>query len=165
MPRSSTTVKDNPFIDDGPKSKSDLRREALNGVAQIAQFGCLAFGQFADAGAIGVFGPAMVEETVKLADNNSKIASKVDWLIEVGPYAGIVAAAIPFAAQILVNHNVFKAEQFASAGVVSPEILDTQMKTQMLLRAQEEMRKQAAAEEELRQMQEEMASHVNGNAE
>lgn len=165
MPRQSSTIADvKPIENDAPKTKDELRQEALDSVLQIAQFGCLAFGQFADAGAIGYHGRPITAELVKLAENNSKVASKVDLLIEVGPYAGIVAAAIPFLAQLLVNHGVFKPHQLANAGVVSPETLEAEMKTEMMQRAMDAIRKQKDAEEEMRKMQEEMFVHMNGES-
>lgn len=168
MPRKSSAIADPVYLspdknDDGPKTKDELRQEALDGVLQLAQFGCLAFGNFADAGAIGMHGRPMATELVNLAKQNAKVASKVDLLIEVGPYAGIVAAAIPFLAQLLVNHGVFKAEQFANAGVVHPEALEAKMKTQMMEQAMAAMREQQEAEERLMAMQSEMAESMNGD--
>lgn len=163
MPRSTTTIPDPKDIPKENKTIDELRQEALSGVLQLGQFGCLAFGNFADAGAIGVFGPPMVDETVSLAKENSKVAEKVDLLIQVGPYAGLVAAAIPFLAQLFVNHKIFKAEQFANAGVVPPEILETQMKTQVLQRAAQAKREQMEAQAKLREMEEEMLRNMNGN--
>lgn len=163
MPRQSASIPDNEAkgnVESIPKTKDELRRDALDGVLQLAQFGCLAFGDFADAGAIGVFGPPMANETVKLANENAKVASKVDLLIEVGPYAGLVAAIIPFVAQLLVNHKVFKAEQMNNAGVMEPEMLETQMKTQVLRRAAEARREQMEAQEALRKLEEEMLAHM-----
>jgi hypothetical protein len=163
MPRRTDTIPDEPIVEnDRPKTKDELRQEALGGVLQLAQFGCLAFGNFADAGAIGVHGPSMVTEIVELAKQNSKVASKVDLLIEIGPYAGIVAASIPFLAQLLVNHKVFKADQFANAGIVSPSILESRMKTDMMKRALDAQQEQIRMEEELREMQRQMAESVNG---
>ena len=168
MPRRTSAIADPVYIapkedNDTPKTKDELRQEALDGVLQLAQFGCLAFGNFADAGAIGMHGRPMAVELVNLAKQNTKVASKVDLLIEVGPYAGIVAAAIPFLAQLLVNHNVFKAEQFANAGVVSPEALEARMKTQMMETAMAAMKEQQEAEQRLFDMQQEMASQMNGD--
>lgn len=166
MPRASTTIPDPKMPEvEREKTKDELRQEALNGVLQITQFGCLAFGNFADAGAIGVFGPPMANEVVDLAKENSKVAHWVDLLIEVGPYAGLVAATIPFLAQLLVNHKVFKAEQFGNAGVMEPEMLETQMKTQVLHKAAEARRQQMEAQERLRKMEEEMLAHMNGGEE
>jgi hypothetical protein len=145
------------------KTKDELRQEALSGVLQLGQFGCLAFGNFADAGAIGVFGPPMVDETVKLAKDNSKVAHWVDLFVEVGPYAGLVAATIPFLAQLMVNHKMFKAEQFGNAGVMEPEMLETQMKTQVLHRAAEARRAQMEAQERLQRLEEEMMANMNGD--
>lgn len=168
MPRTSRTIPD-PSIhrNDDPdriKSIDELRQEALDGVLQLTQFGCLAFGNFADAGAIGVFGPPMATEVVNLAKDNSKVAEKVDLLITVGPYAGLVAATIPFLAQLMVNHKVFKAEQFGNAGVMEPEMLETQMKTQVLHRAAEVRREQMEAQEKLARLEEEMMANMNGGA-
>jgi hypothetical protein len=156
MPRKTTTIADPPLLDppkrNEDKTKDELRQEALNGVLQLAQFGCLAFGQFADAGAIGMHGPPIVTELLGLAEQNAKVASKVDLLIEVGPYAGIVAAAIPFLAQLFVNHGVFKAEQFANAGVVTPEELESDIKTQMMRQAMAKMQEQERIRQEMEEM-------------
>lgn len=161
MPRSNAAIKD-PVIDEPQKekTKAELREEALNGVLQVGQLVCLTFGQFSDAGAIGMHGPKLVSETVALAENNSKVASKVDLLIEVGPYAGIVAAAIPFLAQLFVNHKIVKAEMFANAGVVRPEDLEREMKLTIMKRALEAQEQLAQAE---REMQERMAEYANAN--
>src|SRR5256885_12008189 len=143
MPRASNTIKDNPPItDNSNKTKAELRQEALNGVLQVGQLAALTFGQFSDAGAIGMHGPKLVSETVALAESNSKVASKVDLLIEIGPYAGIVAAAIPFLAQLFVNHGMVKAEMFANAGVVPPEQLEQEMKLTIMQRSFEVQKQQ-----------------------
>jgi hypothetical protein len=163
MPRQTSTINDPGPVIERDKTKDELRQEALDGLLQLTQFGCLAFGSFADAGAIGVFGPPMANEIVDLAKTNSKVASKVDLLIEVGPYAGLVAATIPFLAQLLVNHKVFKAEQFGNAGVMEPEILETRMRTQVLQRAAEAKRQQMEAQEALQKLEEEMLANMNGD--
>lgn len=165
MPRKTETIPDSSPTYEDPnriKTKDELRQEALDGLLQLTQFGCLAFGSFADAGAIGVFGPPIATEVVNLAKDNSKVASKVDLLIEIGPYAGLVAATIPFLAQLLVNHKVFKAEQFGNAGVMEPEMLETQMKTQVLHRAAQARREQMEAQEQLHRLEEEMLRNMNG---
>lgn len=164
MPRSSQSIPDPPPMKENTnKTISELRQEALGGVLQLSQFGCLAFGNFADAGAIGVFGPPMADETVKLANDNPKVAKWVDMLVEVGPYAGLVAAAIPFLAQLMVNHKMFKAEVFGNAGVMEPEMLETRMRTQVLQQAAEAKRQQMEAQEVLRKLEEEMLANMNGN--
>lgn len=166
MPRSSATIKDeNTKNESLGKTKNELRQEALNGVLQVGQLACLTFGQFSDAGAIGMHGPRLVSEIVTLADNNSKVASKVDLLIEVGPYAGIVAAAIPFLAQLFVNHGVVKAETFANTGVVEPDQLDKEMKLVIMQRSLETQRQQMQMEQELREAMNEMNGQQPANAE
>lgn len=166
MPRSSSTIKDEtPTNQNDNRTKAELRQEALNGVLQVGQLACLTFGQFSDAGAIGMHGPRLVNEVVSLAEQNSKVASKVDLLLEVGPYAGIVAAAIPFLAQLFVNHGIVKAESFANAGVVPPEQLDQEMKLTIMRRQMETARAQAEMEEEIKRAMAEMNGDVSANAE
>lgn len=148
----------------GPQTKADLRQEALNGVLQIGQLVTVGMGQLADAGAIGMFGPPMVNETVKLAENNAKVARMVDLLVEVGPYAGILAAGIPFLAQILVNHKVIPAETFANAGVVTPDILAEQMKMTLMKQALEAQREQMRMMAEMQAMKEEMENEQRARA-
>lgn len=164
MPRTSQVIKDTEPISDPPKTKDELRKEALTGILQIAQFGCVAFGQFADAGAIGMHAQPIVNETLKLGESNSKIQEKIDLLIEVGPYAGLIGVLIPFAAQILVNHKIFKPEQFANAGIVSPQMLEAQMKTELARQAMDAIIKQKQAEEDLQRMQDEIMASVNGQS-
>lgn len=166
MPRKATFESDTKATnDDTPKTIEEKRHEAVSGVLQIIQFGCIASGNFSDAGAIGLHGEPFGNEVVSLAGENKFIAGKLDLLIEAGPYAGLIATAIPFAVQILCNHNVrgFKADQWANAGVVSSESLEYQMKTQIMRQQMESLAAQKAAEEELSRMQSEMAESSNGD--
>jgi hypothetical protein len=167
MPRSTSAIPDSPIKNDDPdkiKTIDELRQEALDGVLQLVQFGCLAFGDFKDAGAVGVFGPPMANETVSIAKDNEKVAEKVDLLIKVGPYAGLIAAIIPFLAQLMVNRGIFKAEQFANAGVMEPEMLEVRMKTEILHKAAETRRQQMEAQDELNRLEAEMMANMNGGS-
>jgi hypothetical protein len=165
MPRSSGPIPDSPMIEDayaGPKTIAEQRQEALNGFLQIGQFIALAFGQFADAGAIGLHGEPMVNEAVKLAENDTRIASGLDTLMQVGPYAGFITATIPFLAQILVNHKLLKPEQMANAGVVTPETLESKMKTELMRKAMDAMMEQKRLETEMQEMEDAIRASMNG---
>jgi len=163
MTRTSNTIRnDPPIAETNNKTKAELRQEALNGVLQVGQLACLTFGQFSDAGAIGMHGPKLTSEVVALAENNSKVASKVDLLIEIGPYAGIVAAAIPFLAQLFVNHGMIKAEVFANAGVVPPDQLEAEMKLTIMRRTIDTQKETARMQAE---MEAEMTAFMNGQGE
>lgn len=152
--------------DNKVKTIEEERLEAVNGFFQLGQWACLCFGDLADAGAIGVHGPNISSEVMHLVEKNNKIAKKLDLLIEIGPYTGIIAAALPFVAQILVNHKIVKAERFANAGVVHPEALEAQMRAQLQMQQMMAMQRQQQMEEQLRQMQEDMMANanMNGNA-
>jgi hypothetical protein len=142
----------------------EQREEAVNGIWQIVGLGCIITGQYADAGAISMHAPPLSHEIADLASKNDSVAKGVDYLLQVGPYAGIIGAAMPLVMQILANHKVIPAEKMAGANVVKPEILEAQVKTNMARQAMEVMQQQQQAEEELRQMQEDMMAHQNGQS-
>lgn len=138
------------------------REEAVNGLFQLGQLGCIIFGQYADAGAIGLHAPPIAAEAAELAEKNDQVAKGIDLLLQVGPYAGLVAAIMPLVLQIMANHKVIPAEKMSGANIVKPEVLESQIKTQMARQAMEAMRAQQEAERELAEMQEAMANARNG---
>lgn len=143
--------------------KMQAREEAANGIGQILSFGCMATGQMADAGAIGLHWPNIAHEAAQVAETDEKIAKALDYLLEVGPYGNLIVVTLPFVAQILVNHKILKAEQMAGANVVHPDSLEAQAKAHMARQAMQAIRQQRQAEEELRQMQAQMAADMAGN--
>lgn len=147
---------------DAPLTIDEQREEAVNGVFQLGQLGLVMFGQYADAGAIGMHGPPIAHEVAELAKNNSQVAKGVDLLLQVGPYAGLVAAIMPLVLQLMANHEVIPADKMSGANIVKPEVLESQIKTQMARQAMEAMRAQQAAEQELADLQKEMAAARNG---
>lgn len=151
--RKTTIIEDQPQDEAPPISE---REEAVEGVFQLAQFGAITMGWFADAGAIGYHGPGIQREVMRIGAKYPKIGKKLDLLIDAGPWSALIAVALPLALQGLVNHGIFKAEQFANAGVVSPETLEYQMKATIMRQQMEALKAQREAEEELARMQEEM---------
>lgn len=140
-----------------PASKIAERQAAVDGIFQLAGFGCILTGQYADAGAIGKHGPPISLELAKIAEGNETVAKAIDWLNNTGPYAGLIIAALPLTLQILANHGTIKAEGLGAAGVVSPEALAAQAKAQVVKQQAEALAMQRAAEAELAQMQAEAA--------
>lgn len=128
------------------------RLEGLNGILSLASFGLIAGKQFADAGAVSLHGPKLMEEIAELAEANSKIAEGIDRLISVGPYAGLVAAGMPLILQFMVNHGAIQA---GIGGTVSGKVLDAQVKTELMKQEQEALRRQREAESELEALQKE----------
>lgn len=152
--RKATIIEDEPQADEAPQLSE--REEAVEGVFQLAQFGAITMGWFADAGAIGYHGPGIQREVMRIGAKYPKIGKKLDLLIDAGPWSALIAVALPLALQGLVNHGIFKAEQFANAGVVSPETLEYQMKATIMRQQMDALKAQKAAEEELLAMQQEM---------
>lgn len=129
---------------------SDKRTEAVNGIAQLGQAALLMFGQYADAAAVGIHGETVCGEVVKLADGNEKVAKVVDYLLEAGPYAGLVTAILPFALQIAANHKMIPA--VGIQGVMPPDVLETSMRAQVELKAAQMRREAEAARSEAAEM-------------
>jgi hypothetical protein len=98
-----------------------------------------------------------------MAKTNELIAKGLDSLLTVGPYAELIGVLLPFAMQLMANHKILPAEKLSGANVVSPDMLESQVKTQMAVQAMQQMQMQKAAEEELRLMQEEMMASQNGS--
>jgi hypothetical protein len=139
-----------------PQTVKEQRADAVDGIFQLVGLGCIIVGQYADAGAISVHSPPISIEVAEMAEKNEGVAKAVDSLLQVGPYAGLVAVVMPLVLQLLANHKIVPAEKFANANVVKPEILESQVKTNMARQAMEALQAQASAEEELAAMRREM---------
>lgn len=143
------------------KGRHAERIDAVDGIFQLAGLGCIMTGQYADAGAIDMHGHGVSVEVAELAAKNDGVAKVVDTLLQVGPYAGLVAAVMPLAMQLLANHKVVPAEKMSAGGVVSPSVLEAQVKTAMAEQAMEAMRAQKEAQSRLEAMQAEFAAEMD----
>jgi hypothetical protein len=123
-------------------------------------------GQYADAATVGMHFPPVAKELANIAETNEAIAKPIDFLIEIGPYGALIEAAIPLVMQILANHRLIKAEAMIGSNIVPPEVLEAQMKAQVMRVQAQAMRDQQAALAEAqaaqREMQEMMAAQ-NGS--
>lgn len=128
------------------------RKEAVEGFTQLIGFGCVVMRQYADAGAIGMHAPPVIDELVTLSDKNEKIGKALDYLTETGPYAGLIIAALPLVTQLMANHGLVKAELVSGMGVVPPQALESQVRADMARQAVEALRMQQEAEQELATM-------------
>jgi hypothetical protein len=146
------------------KTRNGERVDAVNGVFQIVGLGCIMTGQFADAGAIDMHGPGIANEVAELAAKNDQVGKVVDSLLTVGPYGALVVAVMPLVMQLLANHKIVPAEKMAAGGVVSPTVLEAQVKTAMARQAMEAMQAQREAEQELQDMHARFEAEQNGQA-
>lgn len=143
---------------------TEQREEAVQGIFQIAGLGFIILGQYADAGAIDMHAPGIAHEAADLAQTNEGVAKGIDYLLQVGPYAGLIAVSMPLIMQLLVNHKVLPADKLSGANVVKPEVLESQVKTAMARQAMEAIKAQQEAERELAELQAEMMASQNGAA-
>lgn len=126
------------------------REESVNGVLQVGTLGLTMAGLYADAGTLGKYGPSLAAELANLAETNESFAKGIDYLDNVGPYGALATILIPFGLQIAANHKLVRAEAFAGAGVVHPDTITAQVKTDMArmrteaLQAQQEAERQTA---------------------
>lgn len=130
------------------------REDAINGLFQLGSVAAMAFGKWADAGAINTYGPGISTETVKLADRYDSIGKGIDALAQVGPFAGLVTAVTPLIIQLAANHKMITATQAAGMGATDPAALAQQVQ----INAQREaIQIQLHLAEQKRAMDEEMA--------
>lgn len=137
------------------RTVTDRRAEGLMGLGQLGQGLCMLFGNYADAAAIGTHVPNIAPEFAKLGETNDFIAKGLDFLIDVGPYGGLVAVTLPFVLQIAANHKWINAGMLAGQGVVAPEVLDAKMRADMSRMQAEAARAQQQALIEAQKAQEE----------
>lgn len=131
------------------------REDAINGLFQLGSVVAMAFGKWADAGAINTHGPAISTETVKLADRYDSVGKGIDALAQVGPFAGLITAVTPLIIQLAANHKMISPTQGAAMGATDPAVLSQQMQ----IHAQREaIQIQLALAEQKRAMAEEMAA-------
>lgn len=131
-PTASTTV-----------AKTPEREEAINGFGQIGQGILIALGKYADAGTIGMHWPNVSREVAKLADTQETIAKLVDPLLQVGPYAALIAVTMPMIMQFAVNHGMASA---GAMGTVSKDMLESQIKARLAEMELAALRERQAAE-------------------
>jgi hypothetical protein len=127
------------------KSVNQQRFEGLMGLAQLGQGVCLMAGLHADAMTIGKFFPPVAAEVANIADDNEAVAKPIDFIIKIGPYGALIAAAMPLVMQLLANHKVVDATTMHGYGVVPPEVLEAQMRAEMLRMQAEAMQAQQQA--------------------
>jgi hypothetical protein len=128
--------------------KAKDRAEGLQGWLQVGQVACIAKGWNADAGAIGQHGEKLATETARVAENVEPVGKVLDILSMTGPYAALMGAALPFIAQILMNHKIIP-ESMMLEGVVPPAMLDAQVSAQLAQMQVEAIRAQQEAEQQL----------------
>lgn len=130
------------------------RAEAVTSLGQFAQLPLMITKQYADVGALSLHWPKISEEIAKLADTNEQVASLVDPLMKVGPYAGLIATVMPFAVQIAVNHGRVTA---GAMGSVPATTLSSQVETSLAENELQALTIQRDAEKKAAQMRKEIA--------
>jgi len=134
-------------------SVKDQRKEALEGIGQLAQVPLIAMKQFEDVGAFSVHWPNVAREVAELADSQEAIARVIDPLIKIGPYTGLVAAILPFAMQIAVNHGRVAA---GAMGTVPANSLAAQVEAGLAQAEMEALQTQLQAEQAAQAMRDQI---------
>src|ERR1700722_17255372 len=145
-PRSTPNAPHSPAKRATPRVTQE-REEAVAQLGMFAQVPLMATKQLADAATVGLHWPKVSHEIAVLAETQEAVANLIDPLIKVGPYAGLIAAVMPLAMQLAVNHGRMKP---GSMGTVPAVSLEAQMETSMAqaelhaLQVQQEAETQAA---------------------
>jgi hypothetical protein len=139
-------------------NKHDARKEAVLGLFSLGQFAAVSTNNPADAAAIGMHGENISQEVANLADVDERIAKSIDWMLQAGPYAGLITACLPLVMQILANHKRIPVNV---PGVLPPEVLAAKYEAEMQKQALEVM---AEARQSQQEYQEAMASAALADA-
>lgn len=129
-------------------SLAEQRFDGLMGIGSLGQGLCFMAKQYAQAATFGQHWGPIAKETAALASSQPTVARYVDLIITAGPYVGLLTAVTPFVMQTLANYGLINAENAAGGGVVSPRILEAQMKAGMAQREAQAMREQQMAMED-----------------
>lgn len=136
--------------------ESQTRKNRVDGINSIAdglRMGLLAMRQPADAGALERHAPNIANAIADYAETNDKFGESLDRLSDVSPVAGIAIAVVPLLLQVSVNHKLFglKAEQMATAGIVTPETLISESNEYLMRVQTQAMQREIAAQQELQE--------------
>jgi len=146
-----------------PEGERSSREKGLLGYVQTASLAAVMRGWLADAGAIGQHGPGICREVARLADTNESIAKTVDYLVAAGPYTALIAAVLPLAVQIGVNHGRISADAAGMGGILPPDVLAAQVKTEIDIMRLEAAREAEKARREVEELQRQLAGSGNGS--
>lgn len=97
-------------------------REPLTDLTRLG-WGVLAVSSPADAAALQLHGPGMVEAWNALAQENATVARGIEWLTTGSAYGAVVMATVPMALQVLANHRRLDHERLSALGVQDPGVL------------------------------------------
>jgi hypothetical protein len=96
--------------------------EPLTGLVQLA-WGVLATTNPADAGAVKLAGPGLVNAWNALAQENATVARGIEWLTSGSAYGAVVMATAPLVMQVMANHGKVAPARVAALGVQDPAAL------------------------------------------
>lgn len=118
-------------------------REPLTDLTRLA-WGVLAISAPADAGALQLHGPGMVEAWNALAQENAQVARGIEWLTTGSAYGAVVMATVPMVLQVLANHGRLDHQRLGALGVQHPGDL-AELTAQDVAEMQQAAAAQAAA--------------------
>jgi len=98
-------------------------KEGINGLLQLGALAAFPVAP-ADAAAVSMHGESVSEAVADLALTDERVAALLDKILTAGPYGALLAAVIPLAAQIAVNHGLLKP---GLAGTLAPRDLITEV--------------------------------------
>jgi hypothetical protein len=151
----TTTVRTAKPATAGTQARQDTREEGLIGLAQIGQALLIMSKNYADAGAVDMHARPIAHEIAVLASEDEKIATIVDRITALGPYAALIGAVMPLALQLMVNHDRIKADAAGMLGgkVMSKEALAAKVEADIAKAKAAFLREAREAQEEAAQAQ------------
>lgn len=151
----------------GP-SKQAERAEGLRGFLGLVSVPIAMFGGetgAVDGIAITKHGENISNEAAALAENNVYMARTLDYICAVGPFAGLLAASIPLALQIMANHKRISASALPpELGIVEPQLLLAEAHAATMRQQAQAMQRHREAMAEIERLQRDAENYANGEA-
>src|SRR6185503_18659359 len=157
--KSSATPRQSSVNADAVKAQ---RVESVAGIFQMVSGLAAACGQWADAGAIEMYGGSLATEIVELGSKSESFSEKLDNLNNVAPYLGIGMVTLTLTIQIATNHKLIAKDRAMAFGAIPPDVLEGEMRLKASRQALEMQRVQQERE---RQMRQELADRERAMAE
>lgn len=104
------------------KPRVQTRKDFTGPLDDLARlgWGVLAVSSPADAAALKVHAPGMVQAWNALAQENAAVARGIEWLTTGSAYGAVVMATVPMVLQVLANHGRLDHERLGALGVHDP---------------------------------------------
>lgn len=110
------------------KPKAPDYRTGVLGIIQLVAAPLVIAGRtnpvaMADAAALTVHAEALADGCQAVAESDARVAALLDRVLQVGPYAALIAPVVALGTQLAVNHGLVPTDLGQALGAAPPDVL------------------------------------------